>query len=172
MEFLSIFIPKFLFRISWSFFDGSESKAALLARYLYIKKYSNKSGINIFIGKGVTIKSVELLTIGSNVSIHAGTYIDAAGEVKIGSNVSIANQTSIISFEHTWEETRVPIKYNKVITDRIVIENDVWIGAGCRILSGTTLGSRSIVAAGAVVNKNVQSNTIVGGIPAKKIKDI
>ncbi|WP_252501998.1 acyltransferase [Sporosarcina sp. Marseille-Q4943] len=172
IEFISKFVPKPLFVFLWRFSDSSESKVALLIRYLYVKKYSNDCGENIYIGKGVILKNIEHLTLGSNISIHAYNYIDAAGGITIGDNVSIANQSSLISFEHTWEEDNIPIKYNKVKKERIVIQNDIWIGTGCRILSNVTLYRRSIVAAGAVVNKDVLPNTIVGGIPARKIKDI
>lgn len=165
-------IPKMLFNILWNVLRGSESKLALLVRYLYVNKYSKQCGDNVFIGCNVILKNVDKLVLGSNVSIHANTYIDSAGEVHIGDNVSIANQTTIISFDHTWSNKQIPIKYNEIKLGKVFIDDDVWIGAGCRILSDVLINSRSIVAAGAVVNKDVYSNTIVGGIPAKKIKEI
>lgn len=166
------YLPEFLLNFIWNRLSNSESKIPLFFRYLYIKKYSEKCGENIYLGKNITIKNIKNLILGDNISIHAGSYIDAAGVIIIKSNVSIANQSSIISFEHSWKDKKLPIKYNKVILGEILIDNDVWIGTGCRILSGVTLNSRSIIAAGAVVNKNVESNTIVGGIPAKIIKKI
>lgn len=66
----------------------------------------------------------------------------------------------------------VPIKYNKLKYRKVEISDDVWIGCGCRVLSGVVIGKRSIVAAGSVVNKIVNSNIIVGGVPAKEIKEI
>lgn len=165
-------IPNNMF--GWVLFliDGSESKVALILRYFYIKKNCLSCGNNIYIGKYVTLKNIDMLHLGSNISIHAYCYLDGAGGVEIGDDVSIANHTSLISFEHTWDEEDIPIKYNPVRKSKICIGNDVWIGNGCRILSGVTIGRRSIVAAGAVVNRDVISKTIVGGVPAKVIKEI
>lgn len=165
-------IPNFLLTFIWDSFSNSESKIILFFRYLYLTKNCKECGENVYIGRNVILKNMKKLSLGNNISIHSGTYIDAAGEIIIGDNVSIANQSSIISFEHSWEQKEIPIKYNKVILKKILIKNDVWIGTGCRILSGVTINSRSVVAAGAVVNKNVDSGIIVGGVPARKIKNI
>lgn len=172
LEILSVLIPKRLYSLLWDLVSITESKAALLLRYLYVKKYARMCGVNIFIGKYVTIKNIQNLTLKDNISIHAYTYIDSYGDIEIKSNTSIANHCSLISFNHTYENLEIPIKYNKVEAGKITIEEDVWIGNGVRILPNVTINSRSIIAAGAVVNKDVNSNKIVGGIPAKVIKDI
>ncbi len=165
-------IPKSILVLVFNLFDNSESKLAVLYRYLYLSRFSKKSGSNIFIGKRVLIKNIEYLTIGSNVSIHANNYIDAVGGIIIGDNVSIAHNSSLISFEHCWEKQDVPIKYNPIIKKEIILSDDIWIGCGVRILGGSRINKRSIVAAGAVVTGEVYSNTIVGGVPAKIIKEI
>lgn len=166
------YIPNFIFIRILNIFDGLETKEALLLRYIYLKKNTQFCGDNIFIGKYVTLKNINNLIIGSNVSIQAYSYIDAFGGIKIGDDVSIANHTSLISFDHSWDSKEVPIKYNFIKNGEINIENDVWIGSGCRILSNVTIQNRSVIAAGAVVNKNVLSNSIFAGVPAKKIKEI
>ena len=67
----------------------------------------------------------------------------------------------------------IPIKYNKIIIKPVCIENDVWIGCGCRLLGGTIIKTRTIFAAGAVINNRLyESGYIYGGVPAKKIKGI
>lgn len=163
-------IPLPVFNLLYDISSNSESKAALLLRYFYIKKYAKNCGNNIYIGSNVKLKNISELSLGDNVSIHAFCYIDAIGEIIIGNNVSIANMTSIISFDHTWDKKDLPIKYNKVILKKIEISNDVWIGSNAKILGDTVINQRVIVAAGAVVNKDVASYSIVGGIPAKLIK--
>lgn len=165
-------IPNFVLIRFLAFFDSLETKEAILLRYLYLKKNAAECGDNIFIGKYVTLKNVESLELGSNISIQAYCYLDAFGGIKIENEVSIANHTSLISFDHTWDDKEMPIKYNPIKKKRIHIERDVWIGNGCRILSGVIIRSRSIIAAGAIVNKEVSANTLVGGVPAKKIKEI
>ena len=165
-------IPKFLTIRVLALFDGLETKEALLLRYFYVKREAKICGDNIFIGKYVTLKNLNNLSIGSNVSIHAYCYIDAYGDVTINDNVSVANHTSIISFNHTWLDKEQPIKYNPVEKGSVFIQENVWIGNGCRLLPSVTVQSHSIIAAGAVVSKDVDSNTIVGGIPAKKLREI
>ena len=99
-------------------------------------------------------------------------YLDGCGGISIGDNVSIAHNTSLISFNHTHKQKNIPIKYNPIECGHIYIERDVWIGCGTRILSGVSIGTRAIVAAGSVVNKNVEEFSIYGGVPSKLIKYI
>ena len=81
----------------------------------------------------------------------------------IKDNVSIAHSVSILTTNHTWDNLDKPIKYNLETFKKVVIEKDVWIGCGCRILSGVKINNRSIVAAGAVVNKSAPNDSIVFG---------
>nr|WP_158231479.1 acyltransferase [Gaetbulibacter sp. 4G1] len=144
----------------------------MLIRYVIFKNLSLSCGDNVSIHEGVFLKGLNTMEIGTNVSIHSMCYIDGTGGLKIGNDVSIAHSSTIMTTSHTYNNTSVPIKYNDATKDPVLIENDIWIGAGCRILGGVVVGSRSIIAAGAVVNKAVESHTIVGGIPSKKIKKI
>jgi acetyltransferase-like isoleucine patch superfamily enzyme len=141
-------------------------------RYIILKSLIKECGDNVRISKNVIILNWENLTLGKNISIHANCYIDAAGGICIGNNVSIAHNTSLLSSEHTWSDSEVPIKYNAVKLLPLVIRDDVWIGCGCRILGGIEISSRVIVAAGAVVNKDSESNALYGGVPARLIKKI
>ena len=141
-------------------------------RYICIRRLAASCGSNVAIFPHVTLKRIEHLHIGSNVSIHTMCYVDAMGGIEIGDNVSIAHQSSLVSFDHTYSDMSTPIKYNRVEKGKIVIEGDVWIGCGCRILQGVTIRSRSIIAAGAVVTKDVDAHSLYGGVPAKKLKNI
>jgi acetyltransferase-like isoleucine patch superfamily enzyme len=147
-------------------------KKGIFIRYILLKTIAKECGDNVSIQPGVYIFNPQNLVIGNNVSIHPMCYIEAHGGVSIGNEVSIAHSTSILSVNHTWNRKDISIKYNDIEEEQISIGNDVWIGCGARILAGVTVNSRSIIAAGAVVSKEVLSNTIVGGVPAKKIKDI
>ena len=106
--------------------------------------------------------------IGKNVYInHLCSMLDM-GTITIGDNVLIGPKVNIISEEHPVKpDERKALKVRPVI-----IKNGAWIGSGATILPGVTVGENSIVAAGAVVNKNVPDNSVVGGIPAKIIKTI
>ncbi|RZF58999.1 acyltransferase [Sphingobacterium corticibacterium] len=143
-----------------------------MIRYVILKAKAKKIGDNVSIGCNTIIKRWDNFSCGDDVSIHEYCMIDCDGGITIGNQVSIAHSTSLISANHTWMDQDTPIKYNPVTTQGIAIESDVWVGAGVRILDGVVIKNRSIVAAGAVVNRSVESNSIVGGIPAKLIKKI
>ena len=165
-------LPKFLFTSLWPILDILPGYLGLISRYLFAKKLAKKIGDNVSIGRSVEIKNWEHLTIGSNVSIHKDCYIEAIGGVVIGDDVSIAHASSILSSEHTWEHSDIPIRSNPLKVSPVSIDNDVWIGCGVRILSGVTISSRVVVASGAVVTKSIESNLLVAGVPAIKKKDI
>lgn len=166
------FIPKKICLSLWCFSDLLYGNIGCLIRYCILKRMAKRCGERVYIGRGVEIRNWDNLEVGDHVSIHQNCYIEAEGGVTIGSEVSIAHQSSMISAEHGWEDVGRPIRENKITFRPIVIEDDVWIGCGCRILAGVTIHSRSIVAAGAVVNKDVSGHSIFGGVPAKKIKAI
>ncbi|WP_346860284.1 DapH/DapD/GlmU-related protein [uncultured Draconibacterium sp.] len=106
--------------------------------------------------------------IGKNVYInHLCSMLDM-GTITIGDNVLIGPKVNLLSEEHPVN----PADRKALMVRPVVIKNGAWIGAGATILPGVTVGENSIVAAGAVVNKNVPDNTVVGGIPAKIIKHI
>jgi acetyltransferase-like isoleucine patch superfamily enzyme len=111
------------------------------------------------------------ITIGNNCSINPYTILYGHGEgLIIGNNVLIAGHCLIIPANHVFSRTDLPINRQGTSSKGIVIGDDVWIGAGCQILDGVTIGQGAIVAAGSVVNKNVTPFSIVGGVPASLIK--
>lgn len=154
------------------FFRNTNGKLGLLLRYVFLKNIGKKIGNNVSVQPGVYLFNLKNIHIGDNVSIHPMCYIDAAGGITIGDNVSIAHSSTLISTNHTWNNVDLPIKYNPEIFGEIIIEDDVWIGCGVRVLAGVSLGSRSVVAAGAVVNKSFGDYSLIGGVPAKLLKTI
>lgn len=165
-------LPKFILIFLWDCTANHSQILFISLRYMILKNLIKNCGDNIKIGTNVQIIGWEKLSIGNNVSIHSNCYIDSSGEIEIGDNVSIAHNSSILSANHDWKEENLPIKYNPVIYGKVSINEDVWIGCGCRILAGVDINSRSIVAAGAIVNKSIESNSLYGGVPAKMIKKI
>jgi acetyltransferase-like isoleucine patch superfamily enzyme len=110
------------------------------------------------------------IKIGRNCDINPYSIIYGHGNTTIGDDVLIAGHCMIIPNNHTFSSTDVQISKQGNVSKGIIIENDVWIGHGCSILDGVTIGSGSVIAAGSVVNKNTPSNSIVGGVPARLIK--
>jgi acetyltransferase-like isoleucine patch superfamily enzyme len=156
----------------WDLVESWNGVVGVGLRYCLLRSLAAECGDNVLVGPGVEIRGWEGLRVGSNVSIHRGCYIDALGGVSIGDDVSIAHATSILSFEHTWEDLSRPIKDNPLSAALVVIEPDVWIGCGCRVLAGVRLGTRTVVAAGAVVTKDVPEGSVAGGVPARVLKRI
>lgn len=120
---------------------------------VFLPFYTN-FGKFIQIGKGVFIN-------------HACSFLDMGG-ITIEDDVLIGPKVNLITENHPLE----PTDRRALICKPIVIKRNAWIGAAATILPGVTIGENSIVAAGAVVSKDVPANIVVGGIPAKHIKNI
>lgn len=168
--FVSLF-PLFFRRFMFNSFSSTGSIFGVLIRFIFLKSLAKSVGDNVYIARWCTFKNIENLVIGSNVSFHEGCYLDAKGGVDIGNNVSIAHQSSILSFEHSFLNVDIPIKYQPLVLKKTTIDNDVWVGAGCRILAGATVGKRTVIAANSVV-KNQVGNGIYAGAPCKKIREL
>ena len=110
------------------------------------------------------------VTIGDQTRI--GIHCTVIGPVSIGNNVNLAQGITVTALNHNFEDTTKRIDEQGVSTQPVVIGDDVWIGANAVILPGVTIGRHCVVAAGAVVTKDVPDNTVVGGVPAKIIKKL
>ena len=108
------------------------------------------------------------ITIGDHTRI--GIHNTIIGPVSIGSHVNLAQGIVVTALNHNFNDCSLYIDQQGITTRSVVIGDDVWIGANAVILPGVTIGSHSVIAAGAVVTKDVPDNTIVGGVPAKVIK--
>ncbi len=110
------------------------------------------------------------IEIGENFYSNHNLVILDCAKVKFGDNVFIAPNCGFYTAEHPLDaETR---NKGSEYAKPIIIGNNVWIGGGVQILSGVTVGNNSVVAAGAVVTKNVPDNSVVAGVPAKVIKSL
>jgi acetyltransferase-like isoleucine patch superfamily enzyme len=108
------------------------------------------------------------IKIGKNVFInHACSFLDLGG-ITIEDEVLIGPKVNLITENHPVN----PSQRKSLILNSILIKKNAWIGAGATILPGVTVGENSIIAAGALVTKDVPDNTIVGGVPAKIINSI
>lgn len=101
-----------------------------------------------------------------------GLHNTIIGPVTIGSHVNLAQGITVTALNHNFENPDLRIDEQGVSTKPVVIGNDVWIGANAVILPGVTIGEHCVVAAGAVVTKDVPPRSLVGGVPAKVIKNI
>lgn len=169
-------------------------------RWLYwSRKFGSTKGF-VKIGKNVTFQSPQYLNFGEGIGIGKHTYFlpldsyagvlynpkiiigdgcwigirnsfAAIDEIKIGNHVLFAGYVHITDHSHGYEDISKPIMPQKLISKGpVVIEDDCWLGFGCEVLSGVHVGKHSIVAARAVVTKDVPAYSIVAGNPAKVIK--
>lgn len=126
-------------------------------------------GSNSIIARGASLSteiSNATLVIGDNSQINRDVLIDYTGNVEIGSNVVISSNTIVYSHSHSYNPKSKPTP------KPIRIEDNVWIGSGCYIMDSVeTIGNGALIASGSIVTKNVEPNTIVGGCPAKFIKN-
>lgn len=145
----------------------------------------NKLSGHIKIGEGISLIDVAIsgeVKIGKFCSINGpGTFlIGAYSEIEIGNFCSIARNVQIQGVYHNYNRATSYSIIKSIFKERdigefivkgkIVIEDDVWIGANSVILSGVKIGRGSVIAAGSIVTKDVEPYSIVGGNPAKKIR--
>jgi acetyltransferase-like isoleucine patch superfamily enzyme len=110
-----------------------------------------------------------ILKIGDNTHIGDHTIIDVSDNIEIGRDVAIGPNCVIYSHDHDYTDTDKPAWKGGVIAKPVTIHSDAWIGSSVTILPGVKIGSRAVVAAGAVVTKDVPQNTVYGGVPARQI---
>lgn len=142
------------------------SGACLIRQSLINQGKGNKIYFNTF------IKYPKNIYVGNNTFINYGTCLWAApnGKIFIGNDVIFGPNVTIIASNHGISREQL-IRLNDGEDEDIIIEDDVWIGANCVILKGVTIGRGAVVAAGAVVRNDVLPYTVVGGVPAKVLKE-
>ena len=103
---------------------------------------------------------------------RVGLHNTIIGPVRIGNHVNLAQGITITALNHNFSDAEKRIDEQGVCTTPVVLEDDIWIGANAVILPGVTIGQHSVVAAGAIVTKDVPPHSLVAGVPAKVIRKI
>lgn len=129
------------------------------------------------LGKGSVVEAFSCINnamgdivIGDQTRI--GLHNTIIGPVTIGSHVNLAQGITVTALNHNFQDQSLRIDQQGVSTVPVTIADDVWIGANAVVLPGVTIGSHSVVAAGAVVTHDVPPHSLVAGVPAKVIKEI
>lgn len=129
----------------------------------------DKFGKNVNIEKGANFGTGTGISIGNNSGL--GINCKIRGPLEIGNDVMMGPEVMIFTSNHEISRTDIPMNVQGFTSPRkVIIGNDVWIGARCIILPGVNIGDGAILAAGAVVAKDVPPFAIVGGVPAKVLK--
>jgi len=108
------------------------------------------------------------ISIGEDVFINSGCCFQDQGGVSIGKGCQIGHQVVFATIDHGL----MPEQRHDIFMDRIVLEENVWVGSHATILKGVRIGHDSVVAAGAVVTKDVPPRSVVAGVPAKVVKTL
>lgn len=124
-------------------------------RFMIIPPFSTDCGLNT--------------TIGANVFINQGCHFMDMGGITIGDDVMIGPKVNLVSSGHPVSPAE---RRNGIVAKPITIGNNVWIGAAATILPGVTIGDNAVVAAGAVVSRDVPANTLAAGVPARVLKQL
>ena len=101
-----------------------------------------------------------------------GLHNTVIGPVSIGSHVNLAQGITITALNHNFENKEQRIDSQGISTNPVILGDDIWIGTNAVVLPGVSIGHHSVVAAGAVVTKDVPPHSLVAGVPAKIIKEI
>ncbi|MGH3646725.1 MAG: acyltransferase [Micromonosporaceae bacterium] len=123
------------------------------------------------VGRGVAIRAHEgTLRIGAKSIIGRDSTINAYLDVEIGEAALIADRVYVSDFDHKSDDLTVPIKDQGILKTPVRIGRDVWLGTKSTVIRGVRIGEGGIVGANAVVTRDVAAYTVVGGVPARLIK--
>ena len=112
------------------------------------------------------------LKIGNNSAVGRFTEFGAAGGIKIGNDVIMGSYISFHSQNHNFHSKDVLIREQGVTSKGIELKNNIWVGAKVTFLDGSIVGNNCVVAAGSLVKGEFPDNVVIGGVPAKIIKNI
>lgn len=135
--------------------------------YLWNDNVSVGSGTNIY--QGTVLWGKGEIIIGRNAEIGINTIIYSSERVTIGDNTLIAANCYIIDSNHGIEKENLIRNQKSICKGPVIIEEDVWIGAGAKVLSGVHIGKGAVIGAQSLVNKDIPANAIAVGVPAKVI---
>ncbi|WP_343567419.1 acyltransferase [Sphingobacterium sp.] len=185
----TVYPVQFLFRYVYSGLVSSKFKSFHFGSFveypLYLTGGKNiEIGRHVIIGKRLRIETFDeyrgakfnpFIRIGDFVGINHDCHIGAIECVEIGNNVLIASKVYISDHSHgntSIEHLLMPPVNRPLVTKgKVIIEDDVWIGEGAIILPGVKIGRGAVVGANAVVTKDVRPYAVVGGVPAKVLKE-
>jgi acetyltransferase-like isoleucine patch superfamily enzyme len=137
-----------------------------LVRKMLYRSMGMKIGQNSSVYMGAEVRHPAAVEIGDNTIIGHGAILDGRHGIRIGNNVNFSTGVWIWTVQHDHND---PLFGD--VGGPVVIEDNAWVSCRTVILPGVTIGEGAVVAAGAVVTKNVQPYTVVGGVPAKKLAD-
>jgi acetyltransferase-like isoleucine patch superfamily enzyme len=151
-------------------FDGLPGFPGMALRSLAYRLLFKRLAGFAWIQPRVTFVQMDRLSVGRTFGVNSGTYLNAVGGITIGDHVLIGSNVTISSGRHPIEGALPPVFARPAEPMPIVLEDDVWIGAGAVIMPGVTLRQGTVVGANAVVTRSTEPYAVVVGAPARKIR--
>jgi acetyltransferase-like isoleucine patch superfamily enzyme len=149
---------------------GVPGAPGLVLRRLVYKVLFKRLAGAVWVEPRVTFVHTDRLSVGTHFGVNSGSYINAVGGITVGDYVVVGTNVTISSGEHPIEGREPPIYTRLPVPKPIVIEDDVWIGAGAVIMPGVTLRRGTVVGANSVVTSSTEEYSVVVGVPARKIR--
>lgn len=159
-------------KLSFEAYTNSRAENLSVLGKIYVRNCHVRLGKNVTLYPGVMFQGEGDIYIGDNTFIGNNTiiYSEKGYKVIIEKNCMIAAMCHIINTDHKMEKTDLLMIQQGTESANIVIKENVWLASNCTILKGVTIEEGAVIAAKALVNKNVEGESIYGGIPAKKIR--
>lgn len=162
-------LPRFLSLFMWEIFRNTPGYPGIGIRYILLKRLAKRCGKNVAVFPSVFFNVSRKTVIGNHISIREHSFIDG-DNLEIGDNVMIAHASTIVTGSHIYDP-QIPMR--DTLEDRVVtIGDNVWIGAGAKIIGSVDIGDSVIIGANAVVVKSIPSYSVAVGVPAKVIKKL
>jgi len=139
-----------------------------LRHLLYRGLFARLEGFS-FIYPGARLTRTYGIRAGRDLHVNSGAFIDARGGLTVGAHVLVGPNVVIVTASHRWTERTVPIIVQGQAPAPVVIGDDVWIGGNAVIVPGVTVGTGTVVGAGAVVTHDTAPYSIVAGVPARQV---
>ena len=158
-----IFLKRYVKSIIWLYLSVVSKIPSQLVRTLLLRLLGMRIGKSV-IYNGFHIRSPNKIIVGDGSVIGHGVTLDGRRNITIGRNVNISTDVMIWTLQHDYDDSGF-----KLSGGEVVVGDFVWISVRAIILPNVTIGEGAVVAAGAVVTKNVEPYTVVGGVPAKII---
>lgn len=161
--------------VAWLIYTHFISKipygAGKRMRKMVTNRLFEEIGAGTSISTGVRLLCPQKICVGKHVGITRDVTLDGRGGLKIGDDTMIGFESVILTSTHNSNKKDIPIRKQGMFSTPVKIGKNVWLGTRTIVLPGVTIGDGAIIGANSVVSKDVLPNTIVGGVPAKFIKN-
>ncbi len=163
--------PSKAFRVAWFLISGLPNRRGSRFRIPLLRRAGATIGDGVRIGPGVRVYGPKGLTIGDGANVSRDSVLDARAGLSIGAGATIGFESVLLTWGHRHDNVDMPVTAQGFEAKPIAVGELVWIGARAFLLPGVTVGDGAIVGTASVVTKDVPAGVVVGGVPAKVLRD-